>query len=76
MYLDLKKLYWWSNMKAKIATYACKCLTSTTVKAKHHKPSKLLQQELIPELKWEQIAMYFIKKWQKEHKAGMTPFRK
>ncbi|GJY55098.1 putative reverse transcriptase domain-containing protein [Tanacetum coccineum] len=27
MYNDLKKLYWWPNMKAKIATYATKCLT-------------------------------------------------
>ncbi|GJV36559.1 putative reverse transcriptase domain-containing protein [Tanacetum coccineum] len=27
MYQDLKKLYWWPNMKAKIATYASKCLT-------------------------------------------------
>ncbi|GJR58375.1 putative reverse transcriptase domain-containing protein [Tanacetum coccineum] len=27
MYQDLKKLYWWPNMKAEIATYASKCLT-------------------------------------------------
>nr|GFB78708.1 putative reverse transcriptase domain-containing protein [Tanacetum cinerariifolium] len=27
MYHDLKKLYWWPNMKAKIATYVRKCLT-------------------------------------------------
>nr|GEV45450.1 putative reverse transcriptase domain-containing protein [Tanacetum cinerariifolium] len=27
MYQDLKQLYWWSNMKANIATYASKCLT-------------------------------------------------
>ncbi|GJV86098.1 putative reverse transcriptase domain-containing protein [Tanacetum coccineum] len=27
MYQDLKKLYWWPNMKAEIATYVCKCLT-------------------------------------------------
>nr|GEW84721.1 putative reverse transcriptase domain-containing protein [Tanacetum cinerariifolium] len=27
MYQDLKKLYWWPNMKAKIATYVNKCLT-------------------------------------------------
>nr|GEV60437.1 reverse transcriptase domain-containing protein [Tanacetum cinerariifolium] len=26
MYQDLKKLYWWPNMKAKIATYVSKCL--------------------------------------------------
>ncbi|GJU14438.1 putative reverse transcriptase domain-containing protein [Tanacetum coccineum] len=27
MYQDLKKLYWWPNMKAEIATYVIKCLT-------------------------------------------------
>ncbi|GJY40176.1 putative reverse transcriptase domain-containing protein [Tanacetum coccineum] len=27
MYQDLKKLYWWPNMKAKIATYVSKCMT-------------------------------------------------
>ncbi|GKE30496.1 putative reverse transcriptase domain-containing protein, partial [Tanacetum coccineum] len=27
MYQDMKKLYWWSNMKADIATYVRKCLT-------------------------------------------------
>nr|GEW41645.1 putative reverse transcriptase domain-containing protein [Tanacetum cinerariifolium] len=27
MYPDLKKLYWWPNMKADIATYVRKCLT-------------------------------------------------
>nr|GEZ67236.1 reverse transcriptase domain-containing protein [Tanacetum cinerariifolium] len=27
MYQDLKKLYWWPNIKAKIATYVSRCLT-------------------------------------------------
>nr|GEV40512.1 putative reverse transcriptase domain-containing protein [Tanacetum cinerariifolium] len=29
MYQDLKQLYWWLNMKAKITTYVSKCLTCT-----------------------------------------------
>lgn len=33
MYQDLKKLYWWPNMKAEIATYVSKCLTCPKVKA-------------------------------------------
>ncbi|GJW72161.1 putative reverse transcriptase domain-containing protein, partial [Tanacetum coccineum] len=34
MYHDLKKLYWWLNMKAEISTYVSKCLTCAKVKAK------------------------------------------
>ncbi|GJR55605.1 putative reverse transcriptase domain-containing protein [Tanacetum coccineum] len=32
MYQDPKKLYWWPNMKAEIATYVSKCLTYAKVK--------------------------------------------
>nr|GFA95136.1 putative reverse transcriptase domain-containing protein [Tanacetum cinerariifolium] len=60
MYQDLKKLYLWSNMKAEIATYVIKCLTCAKVKAKHQKPSSLLQQPEIPEWKWENITMDFV----------------
>ncbi|GKA23326.1 putative reverse transcriptase domain-containing protein [Tanacetum coccineum] len=35
MYQDMKKLYWWPNMKADIATYVSKCLTCLKVKAEH-----------------------------------------
>nr|GFA44903.1 putative reverse transcriptase domain-containing protein [Tanacetum cinerariifolium] len=42
MYQDMKKLYWWPNMKADIATYVSKCLTCAKVKAKHQRPSGLL----------------------------------
>ncbi|GJV31725.1 putative nucleotidyltransferase, ribonuclease H [Tanacetum coccineum] len=37
MYQDLKKLYWWPNMKAEIATYVGKCLTCAKVKAEYQK---------------------------------------
>ncbi|GJT44107.1 putative reverse transcriptase domain-containing protein [Tanacetum coccineum] len=60
MYQDLKKLYWWPNMKAEIATYVSKCLTYAKVKAEHQKPSGLLQQPEIPEWKWEKITMDFV----------------
>ncbi|GJV71880.1 putative reverse transcriptase domain-containing protein [Tanacetum coccineum] len=35
MYQDLKKLYWWPNMKAIIAEYVGKCLTCSRVKAQN-----------------------------------------
>nr|GEV02287.1 putative reverse transcriptase domain-containing protein [Tanacetum cinerariifolium] len=60
MYQDLKKLYWWSNMKADIATFVSKCLTCAKVKVEHQKPSGLLQQPEIPEWKWEKITMDFV----------------
>nr|GEZ01362.1 putative reverse transcriptase domain-containing protein [Tanacetum cinerariifolium] len=60
MYQDLKKLYWWPNMKVDIATFVRKCLTCAKVKAKHQKPSGLLQQPKIPEWKWEKITMDFV----------------
>ncbi|GJW05196.1 putative reverse transcriptase domain-containing protein [Tanacetum coccineum] len=62
MYQDLRKLYWWPNMKADIATYVSKCLTCAKVKAEHQKPSGLLQQPEIPVWKWERITMDFITK--------------
>ncbi|GKE50704.1 putative reverse transcriptase domain-containing protein, partial [Tanacetum coccineum] len=49
MYQDVKKLYWWPNMKADIATYVSKCLTCARVKAEHQRPSGLLVQPAIPE---------------------------
>nr|GEZ91565.1 putative reverse transcriptase domain-containing protein [Tanacetum cinerariifolium] len=60
MYHDMKKLYWWPNMKADIATYVGKCLTCAKVKAEHQKPSRLLQQPEILEWKWERITVDFV----------------
>nr|GFA53141.1 hypothetical protein [Tanacetum cinerariifolium] len=59
MYQDLKKLYWWPNMKANITTYVSKCLTCAKVKAKHQRPIGLLVQPKIPQWKWDNITMDF-----------------
>ncbi|GKA86123.1 putative reverse transcriptase domain-containing protein [Tanacetum coccineum] len=60
MYQDMKKLYWWPNMKADIATYVNKCLACASVKAEHQRPSGLLIQPTRPEWKWDNIMMDFI----------------
>ncbi|GKC95379.1 putative reverse transcriptase domain-containing protein [Tanacetum coccineum] len=62
MYQDIKKLYWWPNMKADIATYVSKCLTCAKVKVENQRPSGLLVQPAIPEWKWDNITMDFITK--------------
>ncbi|GKA04628.1 putative reverse transcriptase domain-containing protein [Tanacetum coccineum] len=48
MYQNLKKLYWWPNMKAIIAEYVGKCLICSRVKAECQKLSGLLVQLEIP----------------------------
>ncbi|GJS66051.1 putative reverse transcriptase domain-containing protein [Tanacetum coccineum] len=62
MYLDMKKLYWWPNMKGDIATYVSKCLTCAKVKAEHQSPSGFLVQPEIPQWKWDNITMDFVMK--------------
>ncbi|GKA93095.1 putative reverse transcriptase domain-containing protein [Tanacetum coccineum] len=56
-YLKLKRS---DYARADIATYVSKFLTCTKVKAKHQKPSGLLQQPEIPKWKWEKITMDFV----------------
>nr|GEZ14296.1 putative reverse transcriptase domain-containing protein [Tanacetum cinerariifolium] len=72
MYQDIKKLYWWPNIKANIATYVSKCLTCAKVKAEHQRPSGLLVQPNIPELKWDNIMMYFVTKLPKSSQGYDT----
>ncbi|GKB54428.1 putative reverse transcriptase domain-containing protein [Tanacetum coccineum] len=72
MYQDIKKLYWWPNMKADIATYVSKCLTCARVKAEHQRPSGLLVQPAIPEWKWDNIMMDFITKLPKSSQGFDT----
>ncbi|GKC26073.1 putative reverse transcriptase domain-containing protein [Tanacetum coccineum] len=72
MYQDLKKLYWWPNMKAEIATYVSKYLTCAKVKAECQKPSGLLVQHVIPVWKWENITMDFVTKLAKTSSSQDT----
>ncbi|GJZ19034.1 putative reverse transcriptase domain-containing protein [Tanacetum coccineum] len=72
MYQDMKKLYWWPNMKANIATYVSKCLTCAKFKAKHQRPSGLLVQPNIPQWKWDNITMDFVTKLPKSSQGYDT----
>nr|GEV39014.1 putative reverse transcriptase domain-containing protein [Tanacetum cinerariifolium] len=75
MYQDMKKLYWWPNMKADIATYVSKCLACVKVKAEHQRPSRLLVQPAIPEWKWDNITIDFITKLPKSSQGIGTIWR-
>ncbi|GJR33864.1 putative reverse transcriptase domain-containing protein [Tanacetum coccineum] len=70
MYQYMKKLYWWPNIKANIATYVSKCLTCAKVKAEHQRPSRLLLQPDIPQWKWDNITMDFVTKLPKLSQVG------
>ncbi|GKB22537.1 putative reverse transcriptase domain-containing protein [Tanacetum coccineum] len=72
MYQDMKKLYWWPNMKADIATYVSKCLTCARVKAEHQRRSGLLVQPKIPQWKWDNITMDFVTKLPKSTQGHDT----
>ena len=60
MYQDLKRNFWWPDMKRDIADWVSKCFTCQKVKAEHQRPSGLIQPLEIPEWKWEHIAMDFV----------------
>ncbi|GJR50985.1 putative reverse transcriptase domain-containing protein [Tanacetum coccineum] len=72
MYQDVKKLYWWPNMKADIATYVSKCLTCAKVKAEHQRQSGLLVQPEMPQWKWDNITMDFVTKLPKSSQGYDT----
>nr|GFB21174.1 putative reverse transcriptase domain-containing protein [Tanacetum cinerariifolium] len=72
MYQDMKKLYWWPNMKADIATYVSNCLTCAKVKAEHQKASGLLVQPKILEWKWDNITKDFVTKLPKSSQGYDT----
>ncbi|KAL0545083.1 hypothetical protein IC582_020224 [Cucumis melo] len=60
MYQDLKRVYWWRNMKREVAEFVSRCLVCQQFKAPRQKPAGLLQPLSIPEWKWENVSMDFI----------------
>ncbi|KAL0536801.1 hypothetical protein IC582_025763 [Cucumis melo] len=60
MYHDLRRAYWWRNMKRDVVDFVNRCLVSQQVKAPRQKPAGLLQPLGVPEWKWESVSMDFI----------------
>nr|GFA54212.1 putative reverse transcriptase domain-containing protein [Tanacetum cinerariifolium] len=72
MYYDLRDMYWWPRMKKDIDEYVSKCLTCLKVKAKHQRPSGLLQQLEIPIWKWDGITIDFSMQEVLENRLDMS----
>jgi hypothetical protein len=60
MYQDIRRRFWWSNMKRDIARYVAECDVCRRIKAKHQRPAGTLQPITIPEWKWDQVEMDFV----------------
>jgi hypothetical protein len=48
MYMDLKEIFWWNNMKREIEKYVSECHTCQKLKAEHQSPVDKLQPLPIP----------------------------
>ncbi|XP_070013219.1 uncharacterized protein [Nicotiana sylvestris] len=59
-YHDLKKVYWWNEMKRNVADFVAKCTNCQKVKDEHQRPSGLAQNIEIPMWKWEMINTDFL----------------
>ena len=49
MYKDLRKNFWWPNMKQDVAEFVARCLVCQKVKIEHRRPGGELQPLPIPE---------------------------
>ncbi|TYK26797.1 pol protein [Cucumis melo var. makuwa] len=62
MYQDLKRVYWWRDMKRKVAEFVGKCLVCQQVKAPRQKPAGLLQPLSVSEWKLTKSAHFILGK--------------
>ena len=60
MYIDLRQIFWWNNMKKDTAKYASKCLSSQKVKAKHQRLIGELRPLELPTWKRDSISIDFV----------------
>jgi hypothetical protein len=60
MYANMKKLFWWKDMKRDIAGHVARCDTCNRIKAKHQRLAGLLKPLDVSVWKWESVSMDFI----------------
>jgi hypothetical protein len=60
MYADMRKMFWWKDMKKDIAGHVARCDICNRVKVEHQRPTGLLKPLDVPVWKWECISMDFI----------------
>ena len=60
MYQDLRRQYYWSEIKRHVGDFVRRCLMCQQVKAEHQKPAGLLQPLEVAEWKWEHVTMDFV----------------
>jgi hypothetical protein len=61
MYHDLRQQFWWTRMKCETTHYVSECDTCRKVKTDYLKYEGLLQPLSIPDWKWDDISMDFIR---------------
>nr|XP_009764989.1 PREDICTED: uncharacterized protein LOC104216593 [Nicotiana sylvestris] len=62
MYLDVKEVYWWNDMKRKVADFMERCPNSYQMKDEHQRLSVLAHNIEIPMWKWEMINTDFVER--------------
>ena len=60
MYEDLKRHFWWNNMKRDVTDHVSRCLVYQQVKIEHQRPGGELQPLFVPKWKWDDITIDFV----------------
>ena len=64
MYHDLRRQYYWSEMKRHVGDFVRRCLTCQRIKVEHQRPVGLIQPLKVAEWKWKHITMDFVTHFQ------------
>jgi hypothetical protein len=70
MYKDLRRVFWWPNMKKDVAAFVNNSAICQQVKGDQQKYVGLLQPLEIPDWSWEMISMDFIDGLSKTRKGN------